>query len=141
LPAGPTPPNPAELLGTEAMNRIMEDLKTSFDIIVIDTPPLGLVADSLLLLEYSDAACYIVRHNYTRKIFLKKINEMYEEQKVKNLCLIINDIEGETVGYGYGYGYRYGGYGYQYGYFEEEELPWWKKASSKWFMKKNKPEA
>lgn len=135
LPAGPTPPNPAELLGTENMSQVISDLKKVFDMIVIDTPPIGLVADTLLMLEYSDANCYIVRHNYTRKIFLRKINEMYEEKRIQNLCLVINDIEGETVGYGYGYGYRYGGYGYQYGYFEGEDLPFWKKLSKKWFKK------
>ncbi len=127
LASGPTPPNPAELLGDARMDQVMADLKKEFDCIIIDTPPLGLVADSLLMLKYSDAACYIVRHDYTRKIFLRKINEMYEEKRVKNICLIINDIAGETVGYGYGYGYRYGGYGYQYGYFDEEEAPIWKK--------------
>jgi capsular exopolysaccharide synthesis family protein len=128
LPSGPTPPNPAELLGAPQMDEIMERLKKEFDIIVIDTPPLGLVADSLIMLKHSQASCYIVRHNYTRKVFLTKINEMYEDKRVKNICLIINDIAGETVGYGYGYGYRYGGYGYQYnGYFEEEKMPFWKK--------------
>jgi len=127
LASGPSPPNPAELLGNERMDEVMEELKKSFDCIIIDTPPLGLVADSLLMLKYSDAICYIVRHDYTRKIFLRKINEMYEDKRIRNICLIINDIAGETVGYGYGYGYRYGGYGYQYGYFEEENLPLWKR--------------
>jgi capsular exopolysaccharide synthesis family protein len=130
LASGPTPPNPAELLGDTKMDEVMVQLKKEFDVIIIDTPPLGLVADSLLMLKYSDAACYIVRHNYTRKLFLRKINEMFEEKRVKNICLIINDIEGETVGYGYGYGYRYGGYGY-HGYFEQEETSFWKKAP-KW---------
>lgn len=137
LPAGPTPPNPAELLGTPVMKETIAALKKEFDIIVIDTPPIGLVADTLLMLEYSDANCYIVRHNYTRKIFLRKINEMYEEKRIQNVCLIINDIEGESVGYGYGYGYRYGGYGYQYGYFEEKEMTFWKKLTGKWFGKGN----
>lgn len=139
LPSGPTPPNPAELLGTDTMKELMGVLRKEFDVIVVDTPPIGLVADSLLLMEMSDASCYIVRHNYTRKVFLRKINEMHADGRAKNICLIINDIEGESVGYGYGYGYRYGGYGYQYGgYFEEEELPFWKKYSSKWFAKKEK---
>jgi tyrosine-protein kinase Etk/Wzc len=128
LAPGPSPPNPAELLGNEKMSEVMESLKKDFDIIIIDTPPYGLVADSLLMLRYSDVTCYIVRHSYTRKIFLRKINEMYEEGKIKNICLIINDINGDQVGYGYGYGYRYGGYGYQYsGYFEEEEQSIWKR--------------
>ncbi len=137
LPAGPTPPNPAELLGTPLMRQTIEVLKKDFDIIVIDTPPIGLVSDTLLMLEYSDANCYIVRHNYTRKIFLRKINEMYDEKRIQNVCLIINDIEGESVGYGYGYGYRYGGYGYQYGYFEEKEESLWKKISGGLFKKGN----
>lgn len=136
LPPGPTPPNPAELLGAEQMEKVMEELREQFDYIVIDTPPLGLVADSLLLIKWSDVITYIVRHNYTRKIFLQKINEMYDEQRVQNLSIIINDIFGDTVGYGYGYGYRYGGYGYRYsGYFEDEELPFWKRIFGKWKKK------
>lgn len=129
LPSGPTPPNPAELLGSPQMDEVMEILRREFDFVVIDTPPLGLVADSLIMLKHSQATCYIVRHNYTRKVFLNKINEMYEEKRVQNICLIINDIEGDSVGYGYGYGYRYGSYGYRYGggYFDEAELPWWKR--------------
>jgi Mrp family chromosome partitioning ATPase len=119
------------------MRQTIEVLKKDFDIIVIDTPPIGLVSDTLLMLEYSDANCYIVRHNYTRKIFLRKINEMYDEKRIQNVCLIINDIEGESVGYGYGYGYRYGGYGYQYGYFEEKEESLWKKISGGLFKKGN----
>ena len=138
LPSGPTPPNPAELLGTEKMDLVMAELRQHFDYIVIDTPPLGLVADSLLLIKYSDAICYIVRHNYTRKLFLRKINEMYEDHRVKNICVIINDIAGETAGYGYGYGYRYGSYGYSYGYFEEEDQPFWKKLTQSWWSKKPK---
>lgn len=135
LPPGPTPPNPAELLGTEKMEAVMEELKGMFDYIVIDTPPLGLVADSLLLIKLSDVVTYIVRHNYTRKIFLRKINEMYEDQRVASLSLIINDIAGDTVGYGYGYGYRYGGYGYRYGYFEEDNKPFWKRLTERWWKK------
>jgi tyrosine-protein kinase Etk/Wzc len=128
LTSGPTPPNPAELLGDRKMDEVMEELKKTFDCIIIDTPPLGLVADSLLMLKYCDVTCYIVRHNYTRKLFLRKINEMFEEKRIHNICLIINDIAGDTVGYGYGYGYRYGGYGYHhYGYFEDEGTTIWKK--------------
>jgi capsular exopolysaccharide synthesis family protein len=128
LTSGPTPPNPAELLGDRKMDEVMEELKKTFDCIIIDTPPLGLVADSLLMLKYCDVTCYIVRHNYTRKLFLRKINEMFEEKRIQNICLIINDIAGDTVGYGYGYGYRYGGYGYHhYGYFEDEGTTIWKK--------------
>jgi hypothetical protein len=76
-----------------------------------------------------------VRHNYTRKVFLRKINEMYEDAKIKNICLIINDIVGDTIRYGYGYGYRYGSYGYQNGYFDEEILPFWKKIKKMLFQK------
>ena len=139
LPAGPTPPNPAELLGTEKMDSVMAELRNEFDYIVIDTPPLGLVADSLLMVKHADVVAYIVRHNYTRKLFLRKINEMYEEKRIQNVCLIINDIAGETVGYGYGYGYRYGGYGYQYGgYFDDVEKSTWQNMLTRWWKKLSK---
>jgi len=115
ISAGPIPPNPSELIGSERMEQLMKELKEEFDVVVIDTPPLCLVTDALQLTEYSDANIYIVRHNVTSKSQLKFINEIYKEKKVPNLGIVVNDFKRSRLGYSYDYGYGYG-YGYGTGY-------------------------
>jgi tyrosine-protein kinase Etk/Wzc len=115
-PSGPIPPNPAELMETEYMKEFFEKAKKEFDYIIIDTPPIAVVTDALLLAPFVDLNIFIVRQRYTSKNTLSLIDELYKEGKFKNLALIINDIS--LSGY-YGYGLRYGysmGYGYTYGY-------------------------
>lgn len=122
LPAGPIPPNPAETLGLPAMEELINRLREDYECIIVDTPPLGLLADWFILSPFIDAGVYIVRHNYTRKSFLKKINDLYIEKKVKNVSIVINDIGKKSAGYGYGYT----GYGYDYSYFEKPDS-WYQK--------------
>jgi tyrosine-protein kinase Etk/Wzc len=112
MSSGPIPPNPAELIESLAMNRLMEQLKAKYDVIIIDSPPLGLVTDSLLLKEQADAALYIVRHNYTKKTHLGNINQLYEDKIITNLGIVVNAVQqnGNFQNYGYGYGYGYGYY-------------------------------
>ncbi len=115
-PSGSIPPNPAELLETGKMKAFFERAKKEFDYIIIDTPPVAIVTDALLLAPYVDINIFIVRQRYTSKNTLGLIDELYRENKFKNLAIIINDIS--LSGY-YGYGLRYGysmGYGYTYGY-------------------------
>lgn len=115
ISAGPVPPNPAELLETQKMNNLIEKLKTMYDYIVLDTPPITLVTDALLLTKYTDAVIYVVRQNYTKKETLTMINDLHSKKKISNLSLVVNDVQ--VGGYGYSYGYSYGyGYGYGYGY-------------------------
>jgi tyrosine-protein kinase Etk/Wzc len=115
-PSGPIPPNPAELIETELMGKFMERAKKEFDYIIIDTPPVAIVTDTLLLAPYVDINLFIVRQRYTSCNTLEMIELLYRQKKLKNLAIIINDIN--ITGY-YGYGMRYGyslGYGYSYGY-------------------------
>lgn len=123
IPCGPVPPNPAELLLDERLGEMIEKLKEEFDVLVIDTAPVGLVSDAVMLGKHADAVLFIIRHNYTFKKQLELLNEMYVNKRLPKISLVINDINGEG-GYGryYGYGgYGYTGYGYGYGneYFEE----------------------
>lgn len=119
ITSGPVPPNPAELLGSQRMEELVEDLREWYDYIIIDTPPIGLVADGFYLMKYSDINIYMVRHKYTRYKMLEKINLLYSEGKVKNLGMVINDLNYKDAKY-YGYGNSYGyGYGNSYGYYEE----------------------
>lgn len=120
ISSGPIPPNPTELMMNEKLDRLIAYLKTSYDYIVIDTSPVGLVTDAVLLNRFADAALYVVRHNVTRKGQLSIIEELSVQQKLNSPAIIYNDIKG-SGSYGYGYGYGYGsGYGYGYGYYDDD---------------------
>jgi capsular exopolysaccharide synthesis family protein len=116
LSSGLIPPNPAELLLNPKMKDMFEELRESFDLIIIDSPPVGLVTDTQILAQYSDVNLYVVRLGYTFKNQLELLNDMVNEanSNFKNLYLIANDIKA-GASYKYGYGYSYG-YGYGYGY-------------------------
>jgi len=129
ITAGPVPPNPSELIISKRMDELLEYLKTKFDIIIIDTPPVGIVSDGIPMIKRADFPIYILRANYSRKLFIHNINKLIDENKVKNLSLILNGIDlsrlkygyGYNYSYSYGYGYGYGyTYGYGYGYYEED---------------------
>lgn len=124
LISGPLPSNPSDALLTDTFVSMMEELKKTYDVIVLDTPPLGLVADALTLMRFSDINLYVVRQNYTKKGLLNYVNEMFKKDRLGDLHLVFNDIKDGSGAYGYGYGY---GYGYDYGvntynsdYFEEK---------------------
>ncbi len=125
ISAGPTPPNPSELLLSPRFDEILNDLHQIYDVIIIDTPPVGLVTDGILIMRKVDIPIYIVRAGYSRKVFLKNINKIIRQNGFTHLCTILNDARsGGLYGYGYGYGYSYGygyGYGNGYGYYEEVE--------------------
>ncbi len=110
--AGPIPPNPAELLARESMRQIIELLKQRYDYVILDTAPVGLVTDTLQIARYADVSCYVCRADYTPKANIGLINTLVEEEKLKNVCLILNGIDMSKKKYGYDYGYgRYGKYG------------------------------
>lgn len=111
ITTGPLPPNPSELILNENMKNILDELKKSYDYILIDTPPVGLVTDALILMNYSDITFTIVRANYTRKEFIKNLDRLAKEHSHNHVGMILNGVEiGDKYGYGYGvsYGYGYG---------------------------------
>lgn len=115
--SGSVPPNPSELLMGAKMDSFITDLKAQYDIIVLDSPPLGLVTDALELVEYVDATIYIIRQNFTKKDMLSLINDKYKKGEMKNISFVLNYyIHKKRQGYGYGYGY-----GYDYGYHNNEK--------------------
>ena len=118
ISSGPTPPNPAELLDSPKMQDLIKELNKIYDYVIIDTPPIGLVTDGVILMQHADVNLYVVRHNYSKTKALSVINSLYSQGQVKNVNLIINDFKHTASGYGYGYGYGYGTSGY--GYYEEE---------------------
>jgi capsular exopolysaccharide synthesis family protein len=104
LPAGVIPPNPAELLMNKKVDSLFEKLKKEYDYIIVDTAPVSLVTDTLLIAKNADTFIYVARANFLEKKMLDIPNTLYKEQKLPNMCLLLNDTD-STKGYGYGYGY------------------------------------
>jgi tyrosine-protein kinase Etk/Wzc len=114
ISSGPIPPNPSEILLSEKLGNLIAQLKFEkrFDFIIIDSAPVGLVADGLIIESFVDVNLYVIRQNYTLISSLKNINQLVDTQKLKHTYLVINDIKVSRSGYyGYGYGQNYG-YGY-----------------------------
>jgi tyrosine-protein kinase Etk/Wzc len=116
LPAGVVPPNPAELLMSKKVDEVFQSLKAQYDYIIVDTAPVSLVTDTLLIAKHADTFIYVARANFLEKRMLNIANSLYKEKKLPNMCLLLNDTD-STKGYGYGYGY---------GSIDKKE-PWFKK--------------
>jgi tyrosine-protein kinase Etk/Wzc len=125
LACGPIPPNPSEMLLDQKVADLFEEIGKRFEVILIDTAPVGMVSDALTLSKFADCTLYLVRQGHTFKKQVALIDELYRENKLPKVSIVINDVKNKP-GYGY-YGYgRYGyGYGYGYGssYYEEEKPP------------------
>ena len=120
--SGPVPPNPAEMIMSEGMGELIQELKQKYDYIILDTPPVGLVSDALELAQYCDVTLYIVRQNFTKKEMISLLNNRVKRGELNNTSIILNGLENKAkygTGYGYGYGYGYGTYAN--GYYEEEK--------------------
>lgn len=125
LPGGTIPPNPTELVARKTLDVAINTLKQNFDYVILDTAPIGMVTDTQLISRVADLSVYVCRANYTHKSDYALINDLKRENKLPNLCTLINGIDmnqrknGYYYGYGkygkYGYGKKYG-YGYGYGY-------------------------
>ena len=112
LIAGPLPSNPSDTLLDPKFSLLMQKLKDMYDIIIIDTPPLGLVTDALTLMKYSDINLYVVRQKYTKKAMLNYVNDMHKNNRLGKIYTIFNDLNENTDIYGYYY---------NYGYYQENE--------------------
>lgn len=120
LPGGTVPPNPTELLARDGLDKAIEILKKNFDYVILDTAPVGMVTDTLLIGRVADLSVYVCRADYTHKVEYTLINELAEEKKLPNICTVINGVDLKRRKYGYYYGYgkygKYYGYGKRYGY-------------------------
>ena len=120
LPGGTVPPNPTELLARDGLDKAIETLKKIFDYVILDTAPVGMVTDTLLIGRVADLSVYVCRADYTRKNEYTLINELIDGNKLPNLCTVINGLDLKKRKYGYYYGYgkygKYYGYGKRYGY-------------------------
>ncbi|HLW62224.1 MAG TPA: polysaccharide biosynthesis tyrosine autokinase [Flavobacterium sp.] len=117
LPAGIVPPNPAELLMSSRVDNMFTYLKENFDYIIVDTAPVSLVTDTLLIAHHADSFVYVIRANKLDKKMLEIPEGLHRDKKLPNMSILLNDTD-STKGYGYGYGY---------GKNIKDERPIWKK--------------
>lgn len=112
MPAGPIPPNPAELVSRESLDNIFATLRKEYDYIIVDTAPVGLVTDTLMIARVADLTVYMCRADYTPKSSFEFINSLNAQKKLPQISIVINGIDMSKKKYGYYYGYgKYGKYG------------------------------
>ena len=128
ITAGPIPPNPSELLLSDRFKEIVEELKQTYDVIIIDNPPIGLVSDGIKNLTEADIPIYVFKSHYSKRNFAFRVKELFEMQQLNQLNVILNGVQTSkrSSAYGYGYGYNYG-YGYYEGDSEIEKGNWLKR--------------
>ncbi|HEY8661611.1 MAG TPA: polysaccharide biosynthesis tyrosine autokinase [Hanamia sp.] len=118
IPAGPIPPNPSELISNGKLLELLTFLEKTFDYIIIDTAPINPVTDAYIISPLADVTLFIVRHDYTPKVFLQKLTGHHKINSLKNVALIYNGVRGK--------GFRKYGYGYGYGYTEDPDKKSWR---------------
>jgi capsular exopolysaccharide synthesis family protein len=110
--SGEIPPNPSELLMRDRLEELFTELRAKYDFIIVDTAPVGLVADTLHTSRLADIVLYVVRANLIDKRMLSIPQRLYKDKKLGNMAILVNGTDLKGKGYGYGYGYGYGqGYG------------------------------
>jgi len=107
LPMGTVPPNPTELLLGKRLEQIIEAARGRFDCILVDCPPVELVADAQILNKYADRTVFVVRARLLERDMLGTLQTMYDEKKYKNMSILLNGTESTGSRYGYHYGYSY----------------------------------
>lgn len=103
IPAGPHPPNPSELLLNGAFDQLLGKLKANYDFIVMDTPPVGLVTDGVMVMKKSDVSIYVFRANYSKKEFIHNLSRILKINKLSNVAAVVNALPSDGKSYGYGY--------------------------------------
>lgn len=107
FPCGFIPPNPSEILLFSKMEALFKWARSNFDVVIIDSAPVGVVSDAVTLSKYADVTLYILRQGHTIKKMLDMVENMYHQKRLPGLALVVNDVNTKG-GYGYGYGYGYG---------------------------------
>lgn len=116
LPTGSMPPNPTELVETKRFGEMIAEMRKDFDYILIDCPPIEVVADAQIIDKLADRTLFVIRVGLLERTMLPQLEKIYSEKKFKNMAVVLNGTEVASRRYGYSHGYRYGyGYGYAYG--------------------------
>ncbi|MDE6175339.1 MAG: polysaccharide biosynthesis tyrosine autokinase [Duncaniella sp.] len=117
LPVGSMPPNPTELLESPRFGELIDRLKQEYDYVIIDCPPIEVVADAQIIDKFADRTFFVIRAGLLERSMLPELDRLYEEKKYRNMSFILNGTRNDQGRYGYSHTYRYGyGYGYGYGY-------------------------
>ena len=103
LPVGTIPPNPTELLFDERLKQAIDTIREQYDYVLIDCPPIELVADTQIIEKQADRTIFVVRTGLLERSMLAELEKIYEEKKYKNMSLILNGTEGSGGRYGYRY--------------------------------------
>lgn len=106
MTAGPVPPNPSELIMSEYAKEILTKLRSSYDFIVLDSPPVGLVTDSAILMHRADASLFVMRQNYTKREFIKHFDKIVTDHKIEHVGIVLNGVDLKN---NYSYSNKYGG--------------------------------
>ncbi len=125
--SGPMPPNPSEMILSDKLKEVIDYGVANYDYVVIDTPPAGLISDSIYLMQYADISLFVLNTKFATKRIVSGINELVENNNIQHFSFILNGVRRNRAryyynkygyGYGYGGGYGYGTYGYggSYGY-------------------------
>lgn len=103
LPSGPHPPNPSELLLNGNFGKLLDELRTGYDVIILDTPPVGLVTDGIMAMKQADISIYVFRANYSKREFIHNLKRIITINKLSNITTVLNAVSthGKTYGYGY----------------------------------------
>ena len=116
LPSGPIPPNPSELIMSEKADQMFKELKSRYDMIFMDTPPVGIVTDGLLVMKKADIKIYVMRAEYSKRQFVDFLEKVNKLHKFNHLYIILNAVKKSNgIHYGYGYGS---------GYYRDKPKPW-----------------
>jgi len=135
LPAGTVPPNAGELIRSDKLFEMFAELRKRYDFIIVDSSPIGVVADAYSLAQLSDVNLFIVRNGKTNKSFYKKISTQLKADNMKNMYVVMNDISTNENQYSKYYSRKYTyGYGYGYGYTSTSKSKKRKDASDNYFQ-------
>ncbi|MGV8964416.1 MAG: polysaccharide biosynthesis tyrosine autokinase [Candidatus Saccharimonadaceae bacterium] len=130
ISAGPIPPNPLELIASDKTAELILELKKIYDYIIIDSPPVGVVSDSYILMKFSDVNLYVVRQGYTHKeAFANNISHL-RQKNIQHVSIVINDVKAKGLMYDYGYEYTY--------YADSKQKPWYKSLNKIFSQKRSK---
>ncbi|MCM1483862.1 MAG: polysaccharide biosynthesis tyrosine autokinase [Muribaculaceae bacterium] len=111
MPVGTMPPNPSELLGQERMAEMIEKLQPDYDYILLDCPPIDIVADTAVISKLATRTIFVIRAGLFERALLPELEKLYHTDRFNNMSLILNGVQTTSARYGSKYGYRYG-YGY-----------------------------
>lgn len=126
ITAGPVPPNPSELILTQRMTEMIDYLKSKYDFVIVDNPPVGIVTDGMQSIIMADYPIYVFKANYSKKIFIQNVNRLITQNNISKLSIVFNSVDKEYSSYGYdkgySYGYYFGGHGTDHGYYDDQNI-------------------